>query len=92
MDEPTAAITVEEQKCLFHNIRRLKREGVTSFTSPHRLEELFEICDRVTVLRDGQYVDTLDIKDIDKNRMIRLMVAVSFPTSIRRKNQPDARS
>jgi len=74
MDEPTAAITVEEQKCLFHNIRRLKSEGVTVIYISHRLEELFEICDRVTVMRDGQYVDTLAIADIDKNKMIRLMV------------------
>ncbi len=74
MDEPTAAITVEEQKCLFANIRRLKAEGVTILYISHRLEELFEICDRVTVMRDGKYVATKGIGEIDKGVLIRLMV------------------
>lgn len=74
MDEPTAAITVEEQQLLFEVIRRLKAEGVTVIYISHRLDELFEICDRVTVLRDGYYVDTMDIHDVDKGRLIQLMV------------------
>ena len=74
MDEPTASITVEEQEYLFENIKRLKKEGVTIIYISHRLEELFEICDRVSVLRDGQYIKTLEIKETSKNELINLMV------------------
>ena len=74
MDEPTAAITVEEQSRLFEIVHELKSNGVTIIYISHRLEELFEICDRVSVLRDGQYVTTVDIGDIDKQGMISLMV------------------
>lgn len=74
MDEPTAAITVEEQNRLFEIVHELKDNGVTVIYISHRLEELFEICDRVSVLRDGQYVTTVDIGDIDKQGMISLMV------------------
>lgn len=74
MDEPTAAITVEEQEYLFKNIQRLKSEGVTIIYISHRLEELFTICDRVSVLRDGQYIKTLNIKDTSKEELIKLMV------------------
>ena len=53
MDEPTAAITVQEQKRLYEVVRNLKAKEVTVIYISHRLEELFEICDRVSVLRDG---------------------------------------
>lgn len=74
MDEPTAAITVEEQAYLFTNIRRLKNEGVTVIYISHRLEELFEICDRVSVLRDGKHIKTMKIEDTSKDELITLMV------------------
>ena len=74
MDEPTAAITVEEQERLYEIVNELKSRNVTVIYISHRLEELFEICDRVSVLRDGQYVTTVDIGDIDKQGMISLMV------------------
>ena len=74
LDEPTASITVEEQKRLFDVIRELKARGVTMIYISHRLDELFEICDRVSILRDGQYVDTLDIRETDKQGLIKLMV------------------
>lgn len=60
MDEPTASITVEEQQRLFEIVRELKAQGVTIIYISHRLEELAEICDRVSVLRDGQYVTTVN--------------------------------
>jgi ABC-type sugar transport system ATPase subunit len=66
MDEPTAAITVAEQKKLYQVVKDLKQSGVTVIYISHRLEELFEICDRVSVLRDGQYIETIDIKDTDR--------------------------
>lgn len=74
MDEPTAAITLAEQEKLYTLVKQLKSNGVTVIYISHRLEELFIICDRISVLRDGQYVTTCDIKDIDKQDMIKLMV------------------
>ena len=74
MDEPTAAITIAEQEKLYKLVKQLKERGVTVIYISHRLEELFMICDRVSVLRDGQYVATCNIEDIDKQDMIKLMV------------------
>lgn len=74
MDEPTAAITVSEQEKLYKLVRKLKEEGVTIIYISHRLEELFEICDRVSVLRDGQYITTMSLQDTDKHGLIKLMV------------------
>ena len=74
MDEPTASITVEEQQRLFEIIRELKAEGVTIIYISHRLEELFEICDRISVLRDGQYVTTVNAAETNKQQLITLMV------------------
>ena len=74
MDEPTASITVEEQKRLFEIVRELKAQGVTVIYISHRLEELAEICDRVSVLRDGKYVTTVNMAETDKHQLISLMV------------------
>ncbi|MBN2010774.1 sugar ABC transporter ATP-binding protein [candidate division KSB1 bacterium] len=74
MDEPTSALTDQEIKELFASIRRLKDKGVSIIYISHRLEELFEIGDRVTVLRDGKYVGTHDIQDVTKSDLISMMV------------------
>lgn len=73
-DEPTASITVQEQENLFKLIRRLKEQGILVIYISHRLEELEEICDRVSVLRDGEYIATYEMKEIDIPKMIELMV------------------
>ncbi|MGB5847411.1 MAG: sugar ABC transporter ATP-binding protein [Ignavibacteriaceae bacterium] len=74
MDEPTSALTENEIKELFVTIKRLKSQGVSIIYISHRLEELFEICDRVTVLRDGNYVGTREIGNTSKSELIRMMV------------------
>ncbi|MCA1629082.1 MAG: sugar ABC transporter ATP-binding protein [Acidobacteria bacterium] len=74
MDEPTAALTEHEIRELFATIRRLKGKGVSVVYISHRMEELFEIGDRVTVLRDGRTVGTYDVRATDKSELIRLMV------------------
>ena len=74
MDEPTSALTEREIKELFTTIRRLKTNGVSIIFISHRLEEIFEIGDRVTVLRDGVYIGTHQIKDLSKSDLITMMV------------------
>lgn len=73
MDEPTAPLTIHEVEILFKVIETLKNKGVTIIYISHRLEELFEVSDRVTVMRDGQYITTRDINDLDRHELIRLM-------------------
>ena len=74
MDEPTAPLTVDEVKLLFKIIRDLKAQGVTIIYISHRLEELFEIGDRISVMRDGKYVCTMDVKDATQQKLIAAMV------------------
>ncbi len=74
MDEPTAALTERERERLFALIRKLKAEGVGIVFISHRLDEVFDIADRVTVLRDGKVVSTGSITDVDRMTLIRLMV------------------
>lgn len=74
MDEPTAALSGREIEALFRTIAHLKSKGVGIVYISHRLEEIFEIGDRVTVLRDGRYVDTRSVKGLARNEMVRLMV------------------
>src|SRR4026207_1327250 len=73
MDEPTAALTEHEIKELFTTIRSLKKKNVAIIYISHRMEELFEIGDRVTVLRDGRSVGTYDVRDINKTELMRLL-------------------
>lgn len=80
LDEPTAAITDKEIEMLFDIIRNLKKKGIGIIYISHRMSELFEIGDVCTVMRDGKYVDTLNIGDTDVDSLTRLMVgrSVSF--------------
>ena len=77
-DEPTAYLARGETDLLFSLIRRLKREGVTIVYISHRLEEIFELADRVSVLRDGQLVATRAIGKTSQAQLIRDMVARSI--------------
>ncbi|MBQ9062623.1 MAG: sugar ABC transporter ATP-binding protein [Eubacterium sp.] len=73
MDEPTSVLTMTETEHLFKLIRRLQAQGVSIIYISHRMEEIFELCDRCTVLKDGTYVDTVNIKDIDRRGLVGLM-------------------
>lgn len=74
MDEPTTALTDVETKSLFKVIENLKKKGIAIIYISHRMEEIFTICDRVEVLRDGKYAGNALIKDIDNNKLISMMV------------------
>ncbi|MFA6830623.1 MAG: sugar ABC transporter ATP-binding protein, partial [Bacilli bacterium] len=74
MDEPTAPLVSTEVELLFRIIRKLKKEGVTIIYISHRLAEVFEISDRISVLRDGHFIKTINTEDTDKEELISLMV------------------
>ncbi len=74
MDEPTAALTEAEIDDLFRIIRQLREKGVGVVHISHRLEELRQISDRVTVMRDGRYIDTVRTQDVSIDRIISMMV------------------
>ncbi|MEM1485840.1 sugar ABC transporter ATP-binding protein [Oscillospiraceae bacterium PP1C4] len=74
MDEPTSSLTEHEVEQLFKIIRNLKAKGVGVIYISHKLNELFEITDKITVMRDGEYVDTKITKETDMNELIALMV------------------
>ncbi|MDR3211811.1 MAG: sugar ABC transporter ATP-binding protein [Planctomycetota bacterium] len=80
MDEPTAPLTNTEINSLFQVVRTLRDKGVTVIYISHRLEEIFEICDRVSVLRDGQYIVTRDTKNTDRKELIGFMVGRELGT------------
>ena len=74
MDEPTAALTEHDVQRLFSIVRLLRERGVGIIYISHRLEEIFELADRVTVLRDGEYVDTRPVAEITNDDLISMMV------------------
>lgn len=74
MDEPTSALSRAEVENLFAIIRNLKRDGIATIFVTHRLEEVFEICDSYTVLRDGRHVGRGKVAETDMDGIIRLMV------------------
>ncbi len=74
MDEPTAPLTNKETQLLFKIVDKLKKDKVTILFITHRMEEMFQICDRVTVMRDGKYITTQNISDITKKDLIAYMV------------------
>lgn len=74
MDEPTAALTQSETEVLFEVINSLREKGVSIVYISHRMEEIFELCDRITILRDGQYIDTKYIKDITMDDVVQMMI------------------
>ena len=78
MDEPTAALNDTEINELFKIIRQLRSEGVGIIYISHRMDELKQIADRVTVMRDGHVIDTLDVPTVSTDEIIKLMVGRSL--------------
>ena len=74
MDEPSASLSTVEVENMFEIVQQLKNEGVSIIYISHRLDEIFQIADRVTVLRDGNYITTREVKDVNRNQLIALMV------------------
>ena len=74
MDEPSATLTDHELRALFSLIKQLKSEGVSIVYISHRLEEIVEVCDRATIMRDGKWIATEDVKNLTREDIIKLMV------------------
>jgi ribose transport system ATP-binding protein len=73
-DEPSAALSEEETKELFRLIGKLKSDGISVIYVSHRLDEIFQIADRVTVFKDGKYVGTHGVADVTKDKIVSMMV------------------
>ncbi len=93
LDEPTATLTPTEVEHLFKVMRELRRQGVAIIFISHHLEEIFEICDRITVLRDGEFVGNCRVSETDNDRLVEMMVGRRIENSFPPKSgpRPDAR-
>ncbi len=73
-DEPTSSLSQIESDHLFQLIKRLQAQGVTAIYVSHRLEEIYHLCDTITVLRDGQHVATKSAAELDRNSLVQMMI------------------
>ncbi|MHC4645687.1 MAG: sugar ABC transporter ATP-binding protein [Planctomycetota bacterium] len=87
MDEPSASLTANEVDRLFDLVRTLRAKGVAIVYVSHKMSEILELADRVTVLRDGKLVRTLDVRDADRRKLISLMVGRELGESYPQKGQ-----
>ena len=78
MDEPTSSLSDEESQKLFRIIKELTDKGVSIIYISHRLEEILKLTDRITVLRDGEYIKTVDAKGVTQNELVEMMVGRSL--------------
>lgn len=86
MDEPTAALSPQEVEGLFDVIRELKSQGISVIYISHRLNEIFEICDRIMVLRDGEHVKTQTAKSTSRSELIQSMVGRTLDQEFPKRN------
>jgi ribose transport system ATP-binding protein len=91
-DEPTAALTERETKLLFEIIHRLASQGIAIIYISHRMAEIFDHCDRVTVLRDGQYITTRDVKATTPEQVVAAMVGRAIDKLYPDKQRDDEKS
>ncbi len=82
LDEPTAPLSIEETKKLFKIVRTLRDSGVTIIFISHRLDEIFEICDRITILRDGFLVGEYDLKDLTMSSVVEKMLGKKLENTL----------
>jgi len=84
MDEPTSALSDREIEALFAVIAELQRKSITIMYISHRLEEIFRICDTITILRDGEHIATLPIKETERDEVVKMMVGEELRKVTRR--------
>ena len=86
MDEPTAALSKTETEVLFEMIGQLKAQGIGIIYVSHKLEEIKQVGDRVTILRDGQNIATLELREAELGEIIRLMIGREMPIEQKEKS------
>lgn len=74
LDEPTSSLTKKEVETLFALMRKLKSQGISIIFISHRMDEVFDICDRITVMRDGEKIATVNAKETTTNKLVSLMI------------------
>ncbi len=84
LDEPTAVLTPQESDRLFDVLRNMKKDGCSIILITHKLQEVLDVSDRVTILRKGQYIDTVDTKDASVSSLTEMMVGVKVDLNIER--------
>jgi len=92
MDEPSATLSDHEMTLLYNVVRTLSRDGVTILYVSHRMDEIFDLCDTCTILKDGRSVCTRKVADLDRAAMIRLMVGREVDTRFPDRRGGDATS
>ena len=89
MDEPTAVLSTTESDSLFEQIERLRKQGVAIVFISHKLNEVIRLSDRVTILRDGQYIATVDTSELNADRVAQMMVGRELSNLYPPKREPD---
>ncbi|MHC4213067.1 MAG: sugar ABC transporter ATP-binding protein [Planctomycetota bacterium] len=89
MDEPSASLTANEVEHLFGLVETLKEKGVTIIYISHKMSEVFELADRITVLRDGKFITTLDSDMTNRSQLVGLMVGKELGESYPQKDKPE---
>ena len=82
LDEPTSSLSEKEVRTLFSLIAELKAQGISIVYISHRMEEIFEIGDRITVFRDGSMIDTVNVRDTNESDLVRMMIGREFTDKI----------
>ena len=88
MDEPTAALSDRETERLFEVIHKLRQDGIAIIYISHRMEEIYALADRVSVLRDGQYIGSLTREEISPARLVQMMVGRSMGDFYEHQSKP----
>lgn len=89
MDEPSAPLSIAEVEKMFKVVKKLKAQGVSIIYISHRMEELFEISDKITIMRDGKYITTLNTKDTNRKELVNYMVGRELKESFPQKKKPE---
>ena len=90
LDEPTTALSNRETERLFALVRQLRSEGIALIYISHRMAEVYELSDRVSVLRDGCYVGTLERDEISADTLVKMMVGRDLSTFYKKEHDPSA--
>ena len=88
MDEPTSALTEKEVEALFSYMKKLRENGVSIIFISHRLNEIQRVSDRITVLRDGKWIGTSEVKELSQNDIVKMMVGRGVEQSAKKETKP----